>query len=58
MVAPYRRKESPQPKNFETKASAGKVMLNAFWDVNGVIIADFMERGATINFERYTESLN
>jgi histone-lysine N-methyltransferase SETMAR len=29
-----------------------------FWDVNGVILADFMERGTTINSESYTGSLN
>jgi histone-lysine N-methyltransferase SETMAR len=45
-------------KKFETQASAGKVMLTAFFDVNGVILADFMERGTTINSERYIESLN
>jgi histone-lysine N-methyltransferase SETMAR len=33
-------------------------MLTAFWDVNGVILADFMERGTTINSERYIETLN
>jgi histone-lysine N-methyltransferase SETMAR len=54
----YWHKESPQPKKFKTQASAGKVMLTAFWDVNGVIIADFMERGTTINSERYIEFLN
>jgi hypothetical protein len=39
----YWHKESPQPKKFKTHASAGKVMLTAFWDVNGVILADFMK---------------
>jgi histone-lysine N-methyltransferase SETMAR len=33
-------------------------MFTAFWDVNGVILADVMERGTTINSERYIESLN
>jgi hypothetical protein len=36
----YRHKESPQPKKFKTQASTGKVMLTAFWDVNGAILAD------------------
>jgi hypothetical protein len=54
----YWHKESPQLKKFKTQASAGKVMLTAFWDVNGAFLANFMERGTTINSERYIESLN
>jgi hypothetical protein len=40
----YRHKESPQPKKIKTQASAGKVMLTAFWEVNGAILAEKITR--------------
>jgi hypothetical protein len=51
----HAHKGSPAPKKFKTKASAGKVMLTVFWNSEGVVIADFMEKGATVNPELYIE---
>uniref|UniRef100_A0A1B6F3X3 Tc1-like transposase DDE domain-containing protein n=1 Tax=Cuerna arida TaxID=1464854 RepID=A0A1B6F3X3_9HEMI len=38
--------------------SARKVMATVFWDKKGVILVDFLERGTTINSERYCQTLN
>jgi hypothetical protein len=38
---------------FKTLPSAGKVMFTVFWDRKGVILLDFLERGQTINSDRY-----
>ena len=35
---------SPRPKTFKTQPSAGKVMATVFWDVQGVIMLDFLAR--------------
>jgi hypothetical protein len=47
----YHHKGLPAPKNFKTKASAGKVMLTVFWNSEGVVLTDFQEKGATVNSE-------
>jgi len=53
----YHHKESPQPKKFKTWASAGKDMLNVFWNLERVALADFLENETTINPQCYTETL-
>jgi hypothetical protein len=53
----YRHKGSPAPNKFKTKASAEKVMLTVFWNSEGIVLTDFLENGATVNSERYIESL-
>jgi len=37
--------------------SGRKIMATVFWDIHGVILVDFLERGQTINAERYCETL-
>ena len=37
--------------------SARKIMATVFWDRQGVLLIDFLERGATINSERYCQTL-
>jgi len=32
------------PKKFQTKVSAGKVMVNLFWNSEGVVLTDFWEK--------------
>jgi len=53
----YRHKETPQPKKFKTQASAGKVMLTVFWNLERVALADFLEKETTINSQHYIETL-
>jgi hypothetical protein len=48
---------SPANKKFETQASALKVMLTIFWDVNGPILVHFQEKGQTVNSMRYSDML-
>ena len=40
--------ESPWPKKFKTKPSAGKVMASVFWDAKGVIMLEFLPKRSTI----------
>jgi hypothetical protein len=35
-------------KKFKTQASAGKVMLTIFWDVNGLVLVHFQEQSQTV----------
>jgi hypothetical protein len=53
----YRHKGSPAPNKCKTKASAEKLMLTVFWKAEGVVLTDFLENGATVNSERYIETL-
>jgi histone-lysine N-methyltransferase SETMAR len=48
---------------FKTTPSAGKVLLTVFWDSEGVLLLDFLERGRgrgerrSVNAEPYCETL-
>lgn len=44
---------STPPKKFKMQPSAGKIMLSVFWDAEGVILVDFLQRGATITGTYY-----
>ena len=48
---------SPCLKKFKFQQSAGKVMVTVFWDSVGVILVDFMFKGATINSDVYIDTL-
>lgn len=48
---------SPPPKKFKQTASVGKVMASVFWDSEGVIMIDYLEKGKTINGEYYASEL-
>ena len=37
--------------------SAWKVMYTVFWDIQGILLVDFLTRGETLNAERYYETL-
>jgi hypothetical protein len=53
----YRNTGSQAPNKFKTKASAEKVVLTVFWKPEGVVLTGFLENGATMNSERYIETL-
>ncbi|GFS22764.1 transposase [Elysia marginata] len=53
----YRHKNSPAPKKFKVVASARKVLLTIFWDMEGIVHVEFLEQGTTINSERYVSTL-
>ena len=48
---------SPHSKKFKSQQSAGKVMVTVFWGSVGVILVDFMSKGATINSDVYINTL-
>ena len=45
----WRHPTSPRVKKFKSQHSAGKIMATVFWDIEGVILVDFMPKGTTIN---------
>jgi hypothetical protein len=45
----YSSKGSPAPKKCKTKDPAGKVILTVFWNFEGVVLTDFLGKGATVN---------
>ena len=53
----WRHPISPRSKKFKSQQSAGKVMVNVFWDSVGVMLVDFMSKGATINSDIYIGAL-
>ena len=46
-----------RPKRPKTQMWAGKVMTSVFWDAHGVLFIDYLEKGNTINSERYIGQL-
>lgn len=46
---------SPTPVKFRKIASAGKVMASVFWDSEGVLMIDYLERGKTVTGNYYAE---
>ena len=48
---------SPRWKKFKPQQSSGKVMVTVFWDSVGVVLVDFMSKGATIKSNVYIDTL-
>jgi histone-lysine N-methyltransferase SETMAR len=46
------------PKRPRTQQTAGKVMASVFWDANGVIFIDYLEKGKTITGAYYAALLD
>ena len=46
------------PKKFKVLPSAGKVLLSVFWDAQGVIMVDYLQRGATITGLYYADLIH
>ena len=49
---------SPSKKKAKTVPSAAKVTGTVFWDAEGLILAEFLERGQTITAARYVQTLH
>ena len=47
-----------QKKEAKTVPSAAKVMGTVFWNAEGLILAEFLERGQTITAARYVQTLH
>ena len=52
----WKHKGSSNLKKFKVLPSSGKVMLSLFWNAQGVIMVDYLQRGATITGLYYTDS--
>lgn len=50
-------KGSPPPKKAKTQASAGKLMATIFWDNEGILWIEYMQKGSTINADVYKETI-
>ena len=53
----WRHPMSPRVKKFKSQRSAGKSMATVFWDIEGVILTDFMPKGTTVNSDVYVDTL-
>ena len=54
----WKHKGSPTPKKFKVLPSAGKVLLSVSWDAQGVIMVDYLQRGATITGLYYADLIH
>ena len=45
----WKHPSSPPPKKAKTVPSAGKVMASVFWDADGILQIDYLQKGQTIN---------
>ena len=54
----WRHLHSPSKKKAKTVSSAAKVMGTVFWDIEGLILAEFLEPGQTITAARYVQTLH
>ena len=53
----WRHLTPTRSKKFKSQPSAGKVMVTMSWDSVGVILVDFMFKGAAINSDVYIDTL-
>ena len=53
----WKHLDSPPPKKARVQPSAGKVMLTVFWDQDGIVMTDFLEKGTTITGAHYASLL-
>ena len=53
----WKHPDSPVPKKFKTRASAGKLKLTVFWDSRGPILEHYTESGSTVTSDRYCDML-
>lgn len=53
----WKHPSSPDVKKFKVSPSSRKLMLTVFWDMKGVLLAEFMPTGSTINAVSYCNTL-
>ena len=53
----WRRTTSPKPKKFKSLQSASKIMATVLWNVERLLLVDFLPKGKTVNSEAYIETL-
>jgi histone-lysine N-methyltransferase SETMAR len=53
----WKHPTSPPPKKAKAVMSAGKVMASVFWDSEGVLLVDYLQKGHTITGTYYADLL-
>ena len=53
----WKHATSPPPVKFRKIASAGKVMASVFWDSEGILMIDYLERGKTVTGVYYADQI-
>lgn len=53
----WKHTSSPTPKKARVIPSAGKVMASVFWDSQGVLLIDYLEKGHTVTGLYYSQLL-
>ena len=53
----WKHSGSPPPKKAKTVPLAGKVMASVFWDTDGILHIDYLQKGQTINGTYYASLL-
>jgi hypothetical protein len=48
----------PHPKKFKTQESSSKVLVSIFWDKDGILLADYLEKDAAIMAKYYVALLD
>jgi hypothetical protein len=43
-----RHSGSPSPKKFKTQKSSSEMLASVFWDKDGILLLDYLEKVATI----------
>jgi [histone H3]-lysine36 N-dimethyltransferase SETMAR len=51
-------KGSSHPKKFKVTPSAGKIMATIFWDSQGILLIDYMNKGNTVTGEYYANLMH
>ena len=53
----WKHTSSPAPKKAKVVRSAGKVMASVFWDYQGVILIEYLQKGHTVTGQHYSGQL-
>jgi [histone H3]-lysine36 N-dimethyltransferase SETMAR len=53
----WKHTDSPCPKKAKAIPSAGKVMVTVFWDTEGILLLDYLQKGQTITGTYYANLL-
>lgn len=53
----WHKKGAPPSKKFKVQQSAGKLMATIFWDIEGILLIDYKEKGVSITGEYYASLL-
>jgi len=50
----WRHSGSHRPKTFRVQKSTGKVLVSIFWDQDGILLTDYLQKDQTNNAEYYS----